>query len=392
MNVQIIPKKLRGTVTAPASKSAAHRMLICAALGNGKSIIKINGISEDIKATINCLRSMGAEIKTDGDYLTVVSVRNSPEKAVFDCKESGSTLRFLLPVAAALGIDGAFKGNERLFERPVKNLLLSLENHGINCGRGYPVTINGKLTGGRFSVDGSISSQFATGLLLALPLVGGSLELTGDIVSESYINMTVDIMKKFGIEFEKNNNIFEIKKQKYSSGNFSVESDWSNGAYFLAAGVNVENLEENSLQGDRIIPEILKNLPCEVDASHIPDSVPLIAVMAATKKGETVIKNVDRLRFKESDRVLSTVQLVNSLGGKAKKEENKIIITGTGELKGGMVESFNDHRIVMAGAVAAQFCSDNVIIKDAHAVNKSYPDFFNVYKSLGGEINVIQLR
>lgn len=391
MNIQIIPKKLRGTAVAPASKSAAHRMLICAALGNGKSVIKINGISEDIKATINCLRSMGAEIKTDGDFVTVVPIKNPPEKAIFDCKESGSTLRFLLPVAAALGIDGAFTGSERLFERPVENLLLSLEKHGIKCGRN-PVNLSGKLTGGSFSVDGSISSQFATGLLLALPLVGGSLELTGDIVSESYINMTVDIMKKFGIEIEKNNNIFEIKKQKYSSGNFSVEGDWSNGAYFLAAGVNVENLEENSLQGDRIISEILKNLPCAVDASDIPDSVPLIAVMAATKKGETVIKNVDRLRFKESDRVLSTVQLVNSLGGKAKTEKNRIIITGTGELNGGTVESFNDHRIVMAGTVAAQYCSDNVIIKNAQAVNKSYSDFFNVYKSLGGEINVIQLR
>lgn len=386
MNIEIIPKKLSGTITAPPSKSVAHRALICAALANGKSTLKISGFSDDIKATVRCVEQLGVRVEISGENVTVVPPLKIPEKAVFDCGESGSTLRFFLPVAAALGIESVFTGSERLFERPVAPLLDELEKHNVRCGRAFPLTVSGKMQGGDFTITGEISSQFVSGLLLAMPLCGGRLKVSGELVSKPYVDMTVGVMKQFGIEIGNN---FEIKKQTYYKNNFCVEGDWSNAAYFLPLGVTVKNLNENSTQGDKKILEILKNFPSEIDASDTPDLVPLLAVIAADKKGKTVIKNVDRLRHKESNRILSTVSLINSLGGKAEETKNEIIITGVEKLCGGTVDSFNDHRIVMAAAVAAVKCAGKVTIKNAEAVSKSYPDFFDVYNSLGGAAYVV---
>lgn len=386
MNIEIIPKKLSGTVTAPSSKSVAHRALICAALADGKSTLKISGISDDIKATVRCVEQLGARVEISGENVTVVPPERIPEKATFDCGESGSTLRFILPVAVALGIESIFTGSERLFERPVAPLLDELKNHNVRCGRAFPLTVSGKMQGGDFSITGEISSQFVSGLLLAMPLCGGRLKVSGELVSKPYVDMTVGVMKQFGIEIGNN---FEIKKQTYHKNNFCVEGDWSNAAYFLSLGVTVKNLNKNSTQGDKKILEILKNFPSEIDASDTPDLVPLSAVIAADKKGKTVIKNVSRLRHKESDRILSTVEMINALGGKAEETKNEIIITGVEKLCGGTVDSFNDHRIVMAAAVAAAKCTGKVTIKNAEAVSKSYPDFFDVYNSLGGAAYVV---
>lgn len=386
MNIEIIPKKLSGTITAPPSKSVAHRALICAALADGKSTLKISGFSDDIKATVRCVEQLGARVEISGENVTVIPSEKIPEKAVFDCGESGSTLRFILPVAAALGIESVFTGSERLFERPVEPLLDELEKHNVKCGRKNPLILSGKMQGGDFTITGEISSQFVSGLLLAMPLCGGRLKVSGGLVSKPYVDMTVGVMKQFGIKIENN---FEIKKQTYHKNNFCVEGDWSNAAYFLSLGVTVKNLNKNSTQGDKKILEILKNFPSEIDASDTPDLVPLLAVISADKKGKTVIKNVDRLRHKESNRILSTVEMINALGGKAEETKNEIIITGVEKLCGGTVDSFNDHRIVMAAAVAAAKCTGKVSIKNAEAVSKSYPDFFDVYNSLGGAAYVV---
>lgn len=410
-DVEITPRKLSGTVSAPPSKSAAHRALICAALADGKSVLKINDISEDVKATIGCIEQLGAQTKFDGESITVIPPKNYPSKAEFNCGESGSTLRFMLPVAAALGIEAVFTGHGRLPERPVRELLEALQNHGIKASADFQIRISGKMTGGRFSIAGNISSQYITGLLLAFPLCGDcELEIIEPIESKPYIDMTVGIMRTFGINIENKNNKFKIKKQNYSAKDFQIEGDWSNGAALLACGATVKNLDKNSLQGDKEILGIFEKFGAEIaqkdggfsvkksslsaiesDASDTPDLVPIIAALAATAERTTLIKNISRLRFKESDRVAAIVNAVNSLGGNASANENEIIIRGVKSLHGGTVSSCGDHRIVMAAAIMAQDCEDKVVIKNADAINKSYPDFFSVYNSLGGEADVMQL-
>ena len=409
--VEITPRKLSGTVCAPPSKSQAHRALICAALADGKSVLKINGISEDIMATIDCIEQLGADTEINSDKITVTPPEKFPQKAVFNCGESGSTLRFMLPVAAALGIESVFTGSGRLPQRPVAELLDVLANHGIKISNEFPIKISGKLTAGKFSIAGNISSQYITGLLLAFPLCGDcELETKEPVESKPYIGMTADIMRNFGINIENKNNIYKIKKQNYSANNFRVEGDWSNGAALLACGAQVNNLSTEALQGDKKILEFFEKSGAEIlteiggffikkdtlsaaefDASDTPDLVPVIAAVAATAEGTTVIKNISRLRFKESDRVSSIVQTINSLGGCASANENEIIIRGVKKLRGGTVDSCGDHRIVMAAAVMAQECEEKVIIKNARAINKSFPDFFIVYNSLGGEADVMQL-
>lgn len=258
----------------------------------------------------------------------------------------------------------------------------------------FPIEIEGKLTKGKYTLDGSVSSQFITGLLLALPNIGGGeIEVTGQMQSASYIDITLSVMEKFGVKVEKKENKFIVPDKKFTSANLTAEGDWSNAAFFLAAGVEVENLDMNSHQGDKKIVQVLEKLnesgDIEIDVSDIPDLVPIIAVKSAVRKGRTSIINAERLKLKESDRILSTVSMINNLGGNATGTENSIIIDGKEKLSGGTVDSFNDHRIVMASAIAAQYSENNVIINGAEAVNKSYPEFFEDYKKLGGVVNVL---
>ncbi len=410
MDIKINPAALCGKAEAPASKSAAHRMLICAALAKEKSRIKINKTSEDIEATVNCLKALGVTIEKHGDILTVTPPEAYPEKAELDCGESGSTLRFMLPVVAALGIDATLTGRGRLPSRPIAPLLDEMKRHGIECNDGFPVRVCGKLKSGDYKIAGNISSQFVTGLLLALPLCGGEskIELIPPVESKPYIDITVSVLRDFGINVNENGNKYSVLPQSFCGGNFTAEGDWSNGAFLLALGAEVGGLDLKSVQGDRKILDVLKSFGAEIDekngtilaklqnltavdidASDIPDLVPVISVIAATANGTTKIYNASRLRLKESDRIKTTVKLINSLGGDAEETADGLIIKGQKTLLGGTVDGCGDHRIVMSAAVGALKCENPVTITGAEAVNKSYPDFFKVYNSLGGDANVL---
>lgn len=394
MNIQIIPRKLSGKIKAVSSKSVAHRMLICAALADKKSEIEIDNSSQDIDATISALTSLGAVIEKKDNIYTVTPI-NDKKDALVDCNESGSTLRFMVPVAASLGKKCTFTGRGRLPQRPMNTLTDEMKKHGVKVGDGFPIEIEGQLGSGKYFIDGSVSSQFVTGLLLALVQVGGGeIVMTGTVQSKSYIDITLSVMEKFGVKVEEKENTYIVPDKRFTSSLSRAEGDWSNAAFFLAAGIEMGNLDANSKQGDKKIVDVLKELEKEneelfIDVSDIPDLVPIISVKASVRKGKTNIINAERLKLKESDRILSTVSMINSLGGCAEGTENSIIINGKDSLKGGIVDAFNDHRIVMAASIASQHCESEVTIIGAEAVRKSYPDFFEDFKKLGGICNVL---
>ena len=416
MKVKLSPSKLNGIVDAPASKSRLHRALICASVSDRPTKIVTSSFANDVKATISCLKSLGAKIEFDNGILTVYPIADFDGECILNCNESGSTLRFMLPFAAALGRKCTFIGAERLGKRPLRPLCEALEKHGVKVSHGesyLPCTIDGKLTGDEYEIAGNISSQFITGLLLSLGVTGGGkIVCTTPIESASYIDITIDTLNKFGIKVIKNENTFIIEKgQKYTSPDIiKAEGDYSNGAFFLVAGaissedgVTVSSLFEKTTQGDRAVIDILTKMGAkisrtddgvtvyksklkglEIDCSDIPDLVPILAVAASAAEGETVFKNINRLRMKESDRVETTVDMIKNLGGKIRFDENNIYVTGT-SLKGGVVNSANDHRIAMSTAIASLICEGDVIIEDAKAVEKSYADFYEKFTMLGGK-------
>ncbi len=411
MDVRILPSELKGETDAVTSKSMAHRQLICSALSDKVCKVKIDNFSDDILATVNAIKSMGCEVKIDGKYAEVFPLKKSSGIKIIDCNESGSTLRFLLPVVASLGITAEFTGKGRLPQRPISDLLNVMSEHSVKIGEGFPIKIQGKLTGGNYKIKGNISSQFISGLLFALPLCDEDsvLTVTEPIESKNYIEMTVKVLEDFGIKIERNNNTFYIKgKQKYIGKNSFSEGDWSNASYFLAKGIFVKNIKKESVQGDKNILEILKKFGGKIeeknngfrwvyndtfgtviDASDVPDLVMTVAAVAAVSHGKTEIINAERLRLKESDRIKSTVKMLNDLGVNSEETENGIIINSSGKIKGGTVDSFGDHRIVMACAIMGAGSENGVVIKNAEAVRKSYPDFFEDFKKLGGVMNVI---
>ena len=381
MDITIRPQKLRGTVAAIPSKSQAHRLLICASFSDGETFLLCPETNRDIEATADCLRSLGAEITRTADGYRAVPMGQAPQNAVLNCCESGSTLRFMLPIVGALGVDALFKMEGRLPSRPLSPLWEEMERMGCKLSRPDESTIRcqGKLKAGIYSIDGSISSQFITGLLFALSLIPGDsrLEITGKVESKPYIDMTRGAM-----------NLFQAPHY-HTPGQIQVEGDWSNGAFFLAAkalgsDLTVTNLNPASTQGDRAAAALLSALDshCKIDASDIPDLVPVLAVVAARNKG-AVFTNIRRLRLKESDRVATVIEMIQSLGGMAESTEDTLTIYGTG-LTGGTVNSYNDHRIAMAAAIAATVCTSPVTILGAEAVNKSYPGFWKEYRNLGG--------
>ncbi|MBR6523889.1 MAG: 3-phosphoshikimate 1-carboxyvinyltransferase [Clostridia bacterium] len=406
MKVTITPSELRGQIAARASKSQAHRQLICAALSDTPCTIYCDSLSEDILATADCLNALGAEIKYSDGSFSVNPITVPLEGTLLDCRESGSTLRFMVSVVAALGANSTFKMSGRLAERPLSPLAEELEAHGIKLSRPTDDTlkVEGKLTGGNFTLDGSVSSQFVSGLLFALPLLKeeSSVTLTGDVQSVDYITMTVRAIKSFGVELDYKDNTYTIKTGSYhADSEYFVEGDWSNGAFWICAGrltggrIVCTNLDAGSPQGDKEIAQIASALTenglsyIEIDASNIPDLVPVICVTASATDGAvTVIKNAGRLRIKESDRIKSTAELINNLGGKAEETDDGLIITGVGKFSGGKIDSFNDHRIAMSGAIASLISDGVVEIAGAEAVNKSYPSFWEDFKALGGKITV----
>ena len=418
MNLMIQPGALRGTVEhMMASKSQAHRLLICAAQTPEETWISNLPPSEDTEATLRCLEAMGTEIRK-ADRACLLKKGETPRKeCLLDCGESGSTLRFLLPATAARGMSVSFTGRGKLASRPLSPLYEELQAHGaVLSPQGiFPLHVSGKLSGGMYRMTGGVSSQFFSGLLMALPLLPANsrLEAEGRLESEPYVDMTLNALRLFGIQTERTENTFFITGGQTfrSPGNIAVEADWSGAAFWLAAGalsdtgVTCRGLNTESAQGDRAILTLLQQFGAEVaaegenvkvrrgclhgidiDASDIPDLVPVLAVTAACAEGDTRIRHIRRLRLKESDRVESVLALIRSLGGDGDSAEDEMIIHGSGGLRGGTADSFRDHRIAMAAAVAATAAGKPVNIIGAECVSKSYPGFFEQFEALEGRV------
>lgn len=418
--VNITPTKLNGTVTAPPSKSYSHRAIICGSLTGGKCEISSLIFSNDILATINGMKAMGSSIVTHKNSLVINNFECAKDKIVVDCADSGSTLRFLIPIAAALGIDTVFKRNLGLAKRPIMEYLEILANAGVTfeiCDD-LSLKISGKLKPRKFLVSGNISSQFVSGLLMALPLVDGNSEIvmTSPLESSKYVDITIDVLKKFGVNIEKTSNGFYIEgNQKYKPIDYVVEGDWSQSAFFMVAGaiggnVSIKNLNKNSLQGDKQIFKLLAKFGAnifwnknqvevkksslkgiDIDASEIPDLVPILSVAAANSEGITHITNAKRLKFKECDRLDAIYKQLKNLGVDIRKLDDGLTIKGIGERNGGIACSYNDHRIAMMLSIMAITLPENLKIIDADSVKKSYPNFFEDYSSIGGKVNVINV-
>lgn len=393
MDITITPRKLHGSVRAIASKSQAHRLLICAAFADRETVLECPETNQDIEATADCLRSLGAEIaRTENTYI-VHPIACVAEKAMLYCRESGSTLRFMLPVVGALGVDATFILEGRLPYRPLSPLWEEMERQGCTLTRPSETTLRctGRLQSGNYRIDGNVSSQFITGLLLAMALIPGNntLSVIGNLESKPYVDMTQNALQTFGINAK--NYCVKASLPFLSPGKISVEGDWSNGAFFLAAkaignDVDITNLDPDSAQGDRMITNILSALnqsDVVIDASDIPDLVPILAVTAGAKNGAT-FTNIRRLRLKESDRVATVCEMLTRLGAKAEATENTLRIYPT-QYHSCTVDSCGDHRIAMAAAIAATVADGPVTIIGAQCVSKSYPSFWDEYCRLGGQ-------
>ena len=461
MDIKVYPGKLKGTVAVPPSKSMAHRALICASLAEGRS--KVSGISDskDMEATIGCMRALGAKIERSEDRRTVVidGIRRSAagkdaaglhkstdetcvgcegagggeQAAVLDCNESGSTLRFVVPIAAALGAHALFEGRGKLPQRPMTPLADEMKKKGVEFlpdGRdSLPFEIQGQLQPGVYEIPGNISSQYISGLIFALPLLSEDSEIRvkGKLESVGYIALTLRMVRDFGIEIEETADGFKIPgNQAYHAADVTVEGDYSQAAFWLTAAacgseLTVTGLREDSAQGDREaidilekfgadverkFPSVVKSAPkrdssgdaellltaLEADGGDIPDVIPVLSVAAACARGTSRFYNVSRLRIKECDRLSAMADCLARLGAKTQEEEEELIVTG-GKLAGGCeVSGYNDHRIVMSMAVAALSCEEPVIIRGAEAISKSYPDFFDEFRRLGGRADVISDR
>ena len=393
---------LNGSVVIPPSKSAAHRALLCSFLAGGGTVSPIIP-SKDMQAMQQAISALENDDK------------------IVDCIESGNTLRFVIPVAAALGKSVTFVGSGRLPERPLETFLELLPKHNIKCtsnGR-LPLSIEGKLTAGKYEIAGNISSQYISGLLFALPILVGDSEivLTTRLESKPYIDLTIKVMRDFGVEVQETESGYLVRgNQQYKTRDYIVESDWSQAAFFLVGGavgksVALKGLDMNSVQGDKAIVDILKKFGADieikeneiisrkaelkgikVDVSDIPDTVPALAVAAAYANGRTEIAGGERLRFKESDRIESVVSNLKRLGADVTETSDGMIINGGKKLKGAELLGYNDHRIVMAFSIAALFAGGETIITEANSINKTYPSFFEDYNRIGGQANVFNNR
>ena len=411
MNVTITPKKLAGAITPPPSKSQAHRLIIAAALSDGFCHLSNVSLSEDIQATLRCMRTLDADASADGTVIRgadLVDGHEDPAPTVMDCGESGSTLRFLIPVALALKGKGSFTGHGRLMERPQEPYFELFREKGITWSlEGSVLTVEGRLTSGIYAIRGDVSSQFITGLLYALPLLEGDSELvlTTALESRGYVDMTLDALAQFGVsaEYDGDRRFRVPGNQAYRHRDLAIEGDWSNAAFWFAAAflghrVDVEGLNPRSVQGDRVIGEQLARLtqpgPAELDVSQCPDLVPPLAAMAALRAGETTaIVNAARLRIKESDRLAALSTVLTQMGAEVEEGPETLTIQGKPALDGGVtIEPFGDHRISMAASIAALGAKAPVTIQNAQCVGKSYPQFFHHMKLLGGVCHVVNHR
>lgn len=425
MDIKIIPRKLKGSLNIPPSKSGSHRGIISGGLSKGISKIDNIIFSKDIIATLNAMKALGTEykiIEPEEEFgRGSVSIEGIDEIKIvqdtIDANESGSTLRFMIPIAALSGKKVTFIGKGKLVERPLDTYYDIFEDQGIkyNTTDGkLPLTVYGKLKSGKFNIPGNISSQFITGLLFSLPLLDddSTIVVTSPLESKGYVDLTLEVLELFGIQIEnKDYNEFIIKgNQKYKSRDYIVEGDYSQAAFFIVGGILGEGikcggLNIDSLQGDKAILEIVKSMGAdirvgevvetkesstygiEIDASQCPDLVPILATLGALSKGTTRIINAERLRIKESDRLKAMATELNKLGADVVELEDGLEIKGKTSLNGGIVDSWNDHRIAMALAIASIKCKNEVIIKNSEAVKKSYPGFWKDFEKLGGEID-----
>ncbi len=398
MDIAITPSKLHGGISVPTSKSDAHRYIIASALANGNTTLKDLCLTpKDIQAALGTCKAVGASLNiNESDGTAVISGAVCPQgNVVVDCVESGTTLRLIIPVAAALGVNATFIGEGKLPQRPLSPYIEQMSKHGIKfLGSGLPLTIEGKLTGGEYELEGNISSQFISGLLLALPKCeeDSHLKLLSPLQSKPYVDMTLNCLKNFGIQIDCGKDEYFIKGgQTYKACTHSIESDWSQAAFFcvanaLGSDVDIKNMDHKSVQGDRAIYDICGRFDgkaIDVDCMDTPDIVPVLSVLASQCEGVSYIRNISRLRLKESDRIETVCNMINSLGGNAECIGEDIVIKG-GRLSGGEVDACNDHRIAMASAIAATVSTGKVIIKGAQCVTKSYPNFFEEYARLGG--------
>ena len=389
MDVCIHPHLLSGAVTPPDSKSMAHRAVLAMALAHGEGQLHLHSDSQDIQATRRCVAALRAA--TDG------------ELPLLDCGESGSTLRFLIPIALAVAGGGVFTGHGRLMERPQQPYFDICDAQGItHTLHGGTLTLRGRLAPGKFSLPGNVSSQFVTGLLYALPLLDGDSEIhmTSPLESRGYVDMTLEMLKAFGITVENRNyETFSVPgPQTYRAREITVEADWSQAGFWYAAAfldnpVQPMGLNPASAQGDKVISQLYWQLArpgdTAVDVSGCPDLLPPLAVMATVRSGSTRFINAARLRMKESDRLSTTAALLRTLGAAVQEGPDFLTVEGTAALSGGTVDGANDHRIVMAAAIAATRASGPVTILGAEAVQKSYPTFWEDYRHLGGVADVL---
>lgn len=423
-DLKIYPSELKGEVKIPPSKSMAHRAIICAALSEGLCIIENIDYSDDIIATIDAMNSLGAKIVKHKDYIEVIGAYGSDEKAketrVIDCNESGSTLRFLVPISLLFKGSSNFIGRGNLGKRPLTTYYNIFERQGIQYSYeegNLNLVINGELKAGTFEVEGNVSSQFITGLLFTLPLLkeDSKIIITTEMESKGYIDLTLKAMSDFGVEIINNNyREFIIKgNQKYNARNYRVEGDYSQAAFFLCADslgndVLCKDLDLNSLQGDKEVIDILERMnvvfntnnigvkgiangeltSTVIDGSQCPDIIPVLTAVASLTNGTTEIINAGRLRIKECDRLSAVTSELNKLGAKIIEKEDGLVITGVEKLQGGVeVWSHKDHRIAMTLAIASTRCEEPIVIKDYECVAKSYPNFFEDFKALGGNIH-----
>lgn len=421
MNVVVYPSELAGTVSAIPSKSMAHRLLICAALADTPTSIVCETTSEDIEATVSCLDALGAQIMRTDEGFLVEPITRSVTGALLDCGESGSTLRFLLPLVPALKSTAMIIGHGRLADRPLSPLREELEAHGAKVigEHAVPIEVSGKLNGSIFELPGNVSSQFVSGLLMAGPLLPDGIEITvkEPVESRSYIELTIDALATFGVKVkvthpnDATTYIIPADARYVSPGEVEVEGDWSNAAFWLAAGalsdggITVCGLKQNSHQGDRAILGALALLGarvsranqlvatssfplsgCTLNVSDCPDLVPPLVLVAAKAQGLTLICGARRLRLKESDRLATVSDCINAMGGKVDQTGDGFVVHGKEQLTGGVVDAQGDHRIAMMAAISGCYAEGPTTIIGAECVRKSYPSFFNHLQALGARV------
>ena len=409
---------LKGDIKIPPSKSLSHRAIIAAGLARGKSQISNLIYSVDIMATMQGMTQMGSCIEKHQDCLLILG--NGGDIQIsnpdFNCQESGSTLRFLIPISMHGGKSVRFYGSGALNKRPLDPYFHIFKDQNIHYSyeNQLPLTVKGKLKPQRYLIPGNISSQFISGLMFILPLLDGAseIEIIPPYESKEYVNLTIDVLSDFGVEIKNEGNHYLIEgNQFYAAKDYRVEGDYSQVAFWLVAGllngsIDALGMKLDSRQGDKAILDIIENMGASlrlskdaisvnkqktkatiIDGSQCPDIIPVLTVLAAVSSGETQIINASRLRIKECDRLKAITTELNKLGADIRELEDGLIIHGKSKLKGGRVKGWNDHRIVMSLAVASLVCESEVYIEGSHAIEKSYPHFWKDFKSLGGIVN-----